>query len=61
MDLFNNKVGRDRYNWLWNGYDSLTKSISEAITNGDLRYLTNLSGGSSGKATANSILTPTNN
>ncbi|MDF0716256.1 hypothetical protein PY092_08870 [Muricauda sp. 334s03] len=61
MDLFNNQVGRDKMNWLVDGYDSLTESILEALTNGELRYLSNLQGnGASGRATNQSQLIPTN-
>ena len=61
MDLFNNAVGRSKSNWLSDGYNSLTESILFAITNGELRYLSNILGGaSSGRATSSSNLTPTN-
>lgn len=42
MDLFNNQIGRDRKNWLFDGYSSLTKSILYALKTGKLRYLSNL-------------------
>lgn len=61
MDLFNNQIGRDRKNWLFDGYSSLTKSILDALKTGKLRYLSNLKGGAaSGRATNLSKLTPTN-
>ena len=61
MDLFNNQIGRDRRNWLTDGYWSLEESILNALTNGKLRYLSNLVGGlSSGRATDQSQLIPTN-
>lgn len=61
MDLFNNAVGRTKSNWFSDGYGSLTKSILDAMSKGELRYLTNLAGGgSSGQATSSSILIPTN-
>ncbi len=61
MDLFNNEVGRTKSNWLSDGYNSLIESILHSISNGELRYLSNLlGGGSSGRATSSSQLIPTN-
>lgn len=61
MDLFNNEVGRTKIDWFYDGYGSLTESILDAMSNGELRYLSNLlGGGSSGRATNLSQLTPTN-
>ncbi|MFS4456722.1 DUF6973 domain-containing protein [Maribacter sp. 2304DJ31-5] len=59
MDLFNNSVGRSRSNWLSNGYSSLSESILDAMSNGELRYLSHLHGGIS-RATNQSQLIPTN-
>ncbi|QFZ54380.1 hypothetical protein FEZ18_06030 [Oceanihabitans sp. IOP_32] len=60
MDLFNNQVGRTKSNWFSNGYSSLSESILDAITNGELRFLSNLlGGGDSGRATNSSSLIPT--
>jgi hypothetical protein len=61
MDLFNNEVGRTKKNWFFDGYNSLTESIQDALSDGELRYLTNLQGGLSyGLATGQSQLIPTN-
>ena len=42
MDLFNNQVGRDRWNWPLDGYNSLEETILDAINSGTLRCLNNL-------------------
>jgi hypothetical protein len=61
MDLFNNEVGRGKHSWFSDGFSSLTNSILNSITNGELRYLSHLQGGaSSGLATFQSQLIPTN-
>lgn len=61
MDLFNNEVGRSKHSWFSNGFSSLTNSIINSITNGELRYLSHLQGRtSSGLATYQSQLIPTN-
>ncbi|MBU2923104.1 hypothetical protein KO504_17290 [Winogradskyella psychrotolerans] len=61
MDLFNNEVGRSKHSWFSDGFSSLTNSILNSITNGELRYLSHLQGGgSSGLATYQSQLIPTN-
>ena len=58
MDLYNNKIGRGRWNFPLDGFSSLQESILNAINNGDLRYLNNLD--INGQATSTSILIPTN-
>tara|TARA_R110002167_G_scaffold230458_3_gene435677 strand:- start:692 stop:982 length:291 start_codon:yes stop_codon:yes gene_type:complete len=58
MDLFNNEVGRNRYNFLSDGFSSLEQSILESLNTGQLRYLNNLDFNS--QATNNSQLIPTN-
>lgn len=61
MNLFNNQIGRNRKNWLFDGYSSLTKSILYALKTGKLRYLSNLKrGAANGRATNLSKLTPIN-
>ena len=61
MDLFNNAVGRAKKNWFADGYQSLAASILDAMSNGELRYLSHLQGGgTSGRATNLSQLIPTN-
>ncbi|NJB38207.1 DUF6973 domain-containing protein, partial [Croceivirga sp. JEA036] len=61
MDLFNNEVGRNKRTWFTDGFNSLVESISAAMVNGELRYLSHLlGGGSSGPATNQSQLIPTN-
>lgn len=59
MDLFNNQVGRDRWNWPLDGYNSLEESILDAVNSGALRYLNNLDP-IDNKATNLSQLIPTN-
>ena len=58
MDLFNNEVGRSRWNFFQDGFATLEASIYYAILNGLLKYLNNL--GPDGRATILSILIPTN-
>ncbi len=62
MDLFNNNIGHESISG--NGSLSLSQLanlIYQKLLNGDLRYLSNLlGGGSSGRATNLSQLTPTN-
>jgi hypothetical protein len=58
MDLFNNEVGRNRYNFISDGFSSLEESILHAINTGQLRYLNNLD--SYYQATSDSQLIPTN-
>ena len=61
MDLFNNAIGRTKSNWFTDGFQSLTESILDAMRNGELRYLSPLEGfNSSGRATVQSQLIPTN-
>jgi hypothetical protein len=61
MDLFNNEVGRSKHSWFFDGFSSLPDSILYSITNEELRYLSHLQGGaSSGLATDQSQLIPTN-
>lgn len=59
MDLFNNKVGRERKNWFQDGFNSLEDSILEAMESGLLIYLSKLD--STGRATNHSELTLSNN
>jgi hypothetical protein len=58
MDLFNNEVGRNRYNFLSDGFSSLEQSILDALNTGQLRYLNNLD--FYNQATSSSQLIPTN-
>jgi hypothetical protein len=58
MDLFNNKVGREKWNFIIDGHISLEENIIYSLNTGQLRYLSNLA--PDGSATDISILIPTN-
>ncbi|MDZ4147546.1 MAG: hypothetical protein U1C58_04605 [Flavobacteriaceae bacterium] len=59
MDLFNNQIGRSRWDFPKSGFISLEESILDAINKGDLKYLNNLHP-LNNTATITSILIPTN-
>jgi len=58
MDLYNNRVGRNRSDFFNQGFSSIEQSIQDAINTGALRYLNNLA--PDGTATSASQLIPTN-
>ncbi len=58
MDLFNNQKGRNLANSN-SGKDEIIEDVLNALNTGQLRYLSNLDS-SNCRATANSVLTPTN-